>query len=147
MNWAVTVTQVTEQLLHSSRVQIQSSAILSNIDLLFLTAKRQIVDKEAGNGSFNNNEQFVGKNLQCTIIIKFKSQTMLMKLPLAPLVYLSINNADYLYESVLPNIHAFVTFACKILQTWGKWLWRSWQSGHLRYQRTRVRIQSSATFI
>ena len=23
----------------------------------------------------------------------------------------------------------------------GKWLWRSWQSGRLRYQRTRVRIQ------
>ena len=29
----------------------------------------------------------------------------------------------------------------------GQWLWRSWQSGHFRYQRTRVRIQSSATFI
>ena len=29
----------------------------------------------------------------------------------------------------------------------GKWLWRSWQSGRLRYERTRVRIQSSATFI
>ena len=28
-----------------------------------------------------------------------------------------------------------------------KWLWRSWQSGRLRYQRTRVRFQSSATFI
>ena len=28
----------------------------------------------------------------------------------------------------------------------GKWLWRSWQSGRLRYQMTRVRIQSSATF-
>ena len=33
------------------------------------------------------------------------------------------------------------------LQYIGKWLWRSWQSGCLRYQRTRVRIQSSATFI
>ena len=29
----------------------------------------------------------------------------------------------------------------------GKWLWRNWQSGRLRYQRTRVRFQSSATFI
>ena len=29
----------------------------------------------------------------------------------------------------------------------GQWLWRSWQSGHFRYQRSRVRIQSSATFI
>ena len=29
----------------------------------------------------------------------------------------------------------------------GQWLWRSWQSGFFRYQRTRVQIQSSATFI
>ena len=29
----------------------------------------------------------------------------------------------------------------------GKWLWRSWQSGRFQYQRTRVRIQSLATFI
>ena len=29
----------------------------------------------------------------------------------------------------------------------GQWLWRSWQSSCFQYQRTRVRIQSSATFI
>ena len=28
----------------------------------------------------------------------------------------------------------------------GQWLWHSWQHSWLRYQRTRVRIQSSATF-
>ena len=34
-----------------------------------------------------------------------------------------------------------------IMSIIGQWLWRSWQSSHFRYQRTRVRIQSSATFI
>ena len=32
-------------------------------------------------------------------------------------------------------------------QLTGQWLWHSWQSGCFRYQRTRVRIQSTATFI
>ena len=34
-----------------------------------------------------------------------------------------------------------------IVKRHGKWLWPSWQSGRLQFQRTRVQIQSSATFI
>ena len=30
--------------------------------------------------------------------------------------------------------------------SYGQWLWHSWQHGRFRYQRTRVRIQSWATF-
>ena len=29
----------------------------------------------------------------------------------------------------------------------GQWLWHSWQRGRFRYKKTRVRIQSSATFV
>ena len=36
---------------------------------------------------------------------------------------------------------------CLTLPSLGLWLWHSWQRGRFRYQRTRVRIQSSATFI
>ena len=44
-------------------------------------------------------------------------------------------------EDTKPNLSSKL----KIQQ--GKWLWRSWQGGCLQYERTRVRIQSSATFI
>ena len=37
---------------------------------------------------------------------------------------------------------------CLLLKfDWGQWLWSSWQSGRFQFQRTRVQIQSSATFI
>ena len=36
---------------------------------------------------------------------------------------------------------------CSLKPTNGLWLWHSWQCGRFRYQRTRFRIQSSATFI
>ena len=38
-------------------------------------------------------------------------------------------------------------WAVVVAQLEGQWSWCSWQSGRFQYQRTRVRIQSSATFI
>ena len=49
--------------------------------------------------------------------------------------------------SAIKGICCSAAFSCVKSAVLGKWLWRSWQSGHLQSQRTRVRIQSSATFI
>ena len=42
---------------------------------------------------------------------------------------------------ILSDSHA------KIFDAWQSWLWRSWLCGRFRYPRTRVLIQSSATFL
>ena len=52
----------------------------------------------------------------------------------------------------LPKLSGHTKCKSENVQTYidadlGKWLWRSWQSGCFGCQRTRVRIQSSATFI
>ena len=52
-----------------------------------------------------------------------------------------------LFLSTDPTYVLFMELGYTANEVPGKWLWRSWQSGRFQYQRTRVQIQSSATFI
>ena len=47
------------------------------------------------------------------------------------------------YKFAFESLNVLFMPNCLVVQ----WLWRSWQSGRFQYQRTQVRIQSSATFI
>ena len=109
-------------------------ADLYSFSLKFVFEKKENKQKDAGVGPF--------------LIYKFQLPIVIYLPPFLLEWRTNIPKHSFMNAGTFSNHFAFAA----ALQTWltkngGKWLWRSWQSGRLQYQRTQVRILSSATFI
>ena len=109
-------------------------ADLYSFSLKFVFEKKENKQKDAGVGPF--------------WIYKFQLPIVIYLPPFLLEWRTNIPKHSFMNAGTFSNHFAFAA----ALQTWltkngVKWLWRSWQSGRLQYQRTRVRIQPLATFI